>query len=192
MLFPTTLTAAIALASTALAAPTLAPRDDTLTPWNLTRAIISTPSGRPGERLWATITVNVTDSNTLNLGTGTDGVAVTAGPSEGLNCKATFLPTEGPWNRSWPCDPNGKQEGYWTMNLKEAPAEGTFRAGYELVLKHVADVPYNGARFHKEYEGSLLLRVGEYLTGTCGGSGACSWGLKAAMEVRQSEIPSDA
>jgi hypothetical protein len=71
------LAAILALTSSATATP-LEARQDALKDWQVTGVQSYTPSGRPGSYPWATLTANITDPNTINLGPAkSDGTPVT-------------------------------------------------------------------------------------------------------------------
>src|SRR5690242_12784061 len=109
MHFTTSLLATVTLASTTLAAPAVEARATTLKPWQLTGLVSYSPPGRPDSYPWSTITINLTDPNSLDLGTSRlDNTTVTipAG-NKAVNCKAEWLRGENPFGHSWRCDPSG-------------------------------------------------------------------------------------
>jgi hypothetical protein len=189
------LVALLAYTSSTAASPVQA-RQTTLKDFEVSSVTVFTPSGRPGSYPWATITANVTDPNEINLGTAeSDGsqVIVPAG-SQGLvcfhsnpersqhanitqNCKATyFTKGESPVGRTWPCD--STSSGYWTMQVLPG-SEGAYSSNnFNLKFRHVADVLYRGSQYTASFEAQGLFAIGDNLSGTCGGSGVCSWGLK--------------
>jgi hypothetical protein len=64
------------------------------------------------------------------------------------------------------------------MNVLEG-SNGFASGDFNLKFTHVADVLYQGAGYKATYEAEGHFAVGQNLAGTCGGSGVCSWGLKA-------------
>ena len=48
---------------------------------------------------------------------------------------------------------------------------------FKLKFSHVPDILYQGGRYTATYEATGSFKVGDNLSGTCGGSGVCSWGL---------------
>ena len=178
----------LAFSASALAAP-LSERQTTLSPWQVTGVGVFTPSGRPESYPWSTITVNASDPNELNLGTGPDGSPVTV-PAGGqaLNCQAKWLTGTSPTGHSWPCDPTG--QGYWVLELLPGTS-GFSTTNFDVKLTRVADRLYQGSQFKKTYQGQGHFEVGDNLAGTCGGSGVCSWGLKAdhnPFPIQQAQI----
>ena len=136
-----------------------------------------------------TIIANLVDPNELTLGTATDdGSAVTvAAGNPASNCTAKWLSGSNPFNRAWPCDASG--DGYWYMEIEET---SDFSVGnFEVKFTRVADVIYHGSEYKKSYEGSAHFKVGDNMGGACGGSGVCSWGLKAELSpyaIQQTEV----
>ncbi|KAH9875035.1 hypothetical protein J1614_004523, partial [Plenodomus biglobosus] len=153
---------------------------------------VGTPSGRPGSYPWASITASITDPNTIDLGNATtDGspITVPAG-SQGLNCHAQYFtrPVEPPLDHTYPCNP--VSDGYWTMRvLPSSSSSGFSSTDFRLKFTHVADIAYQGAQYTAAFEAEGGFRVGQELSGQCGGSGVCGWGLAAgksplALEVK--------
>ncbi|RYN76785.1 hypothetical protein AA0120_g11659 [Alternaria tenuissima] len=175
----TAFAAILAIASSAAASP-LAARQATLQDFQVNKVTSYSPSGRPGSYPWAQITASVTDPNEINLGTSqSDGsnVTVPAG-SQGLDCKAQwYTKGESPLDRTWPCD--ATSNGYWIMNVL-AGSSGFATGDFNLKFTHVADLVYRGEQFTESFEAEGHFAVGENLSGSCGGSGICTWGLKSA------------
>lgn len=189
-----------AAALTAQAA-TLAPRQDTSNsnnnttqqqPWSLSSLAIRKPSTRAGNYPWITLRATISDPNTHTIGSqrGTN-LPITVGPSSGLNCTATFLSlepdsAEGPWDRSWACDDDGKKEGYWRMRVSMATAD-TYRFAFTRVAAKF-DVETYG-QFSKVFEGVVELVAGEGLSASCAGDGSCAYVLRdAPRAVVASEV----
>ncbi|EAT77054.1 hypothetical protein HBI56_200380 [Parastagonospora nodorum] len=173
-----TIAAVMAFTSFAAATP-LQARQDTLQDWQVTSVNSHTPSGRPGSYPWSSLSANITDPNTINLGTSdSDGtsVIVPAG-SQGINCEAKYFKGETPLGRTWPCD--AITGGYWTMQVL-AGSSGQYSSGdFNLKFRHVPDVLYRGAQYTATFEATGHFAIGDNLKGTCGGSGVCNWGLAA-------------
>ncbi|KAF2659459.1 hypothetical protein K491DRAFT_689322 [Lophiostoma macrostomum CBS 122681] len=192
MHFTTATIATVAFTAFAIASPVeLAPRQNaTLEPWQLSGISGFSPSGRPGSYPWLNIVANLVDPNELTLGTSTDDgseVTVPAG-NAGANCTAKWYTGTKPFNHIWPCDPTG--DGYWYMEIEETSDFST--ANFDVKFTRVADVIYHGSEFKKTYTGSAHFEVGDNMSGTCGGSGVCSWGLKAELSpyaIQQTEVP---
>ncbi|KAF2689363.1 hypothetical protein K458DRAFT_384014 [Lentithecium fluviatile CBS 122367] len=190
MHFLVSVTTLAALVSTSLAAP-VQPRQDTLTPWQLDALSTFSPSGRPGNYPWLTITASLTDPNTLTLGTSPENNSTVTLPSgaQALNCQAKWLAGETPFGRSWPCDNSGEADGYWTIQI---PKTDEFSVNnFDLVVRRVAETLYLGSSYKKVYEARTHFEVGVNLSGTCGGSGVCSWGLRSELvplDMQQSEV----
>ncbi|KAF2277646.1 uncharacterized protein EI97DRAFT_489193 [Westerdykella ornata] len=162
-----------------LSAPTLSPREtsSSLLPWQLTGIGFFSPSGRPGNYPWNTITASITDPNALDLGTNKAGQPVTLPANNtASNCRAIWLRGENPFNRSWPCDDNAEADGYWTMEILQTPEFGL--TNFDVRFRRVAEVGSLGQRFARKFVGEVHLQAPETLSGTCGGSGVCSWGLR--------------
>ncbi|KAF2257141.1 hypothetical protein BU26DRAFT_513851 [Trematosphaeria pertusa] len=195
MRFSLSAAAALAFSTLASCAPLgeapIEERAARLQPWQLTALIAFSPSGRPGSYPWLTITANLTDPNELILGTAPDDnstVSVPAG-NTAPNCRAKWLSGENPHGRSWPCDPTG--DGYWTMKIPKT--EGFSANNFTAVFTRVAEVLYHGSSYRKEYTASKKFFLGSdgNLSGVCGGSGVCSWGLKeglAPYPIQQREV----
>ncbi|KAF2740958.1 hypothetical protein EJ04DRAFT_111426 [Polyplosphaeria fusca] len=179
----------LAVASIASAAPTEKRAD--LQPWQITSAGSFSPSGRPGSYPWLTITSNITDPNEITLGKSeSDGsdVTVPAG-NVGGNCQAKWLMGTSPLDHAWPCDPSG--DGWWIMEVVKGDNGDFSTTNFGLKFTRVAEVLYQGSRYSKKFEGTAQLKVGDNMSGTCGGSGVCSWGLKAESKpllVEQKEV----
>ncbi|KAF1851723.1 cell death in tomato 1 [Cucurbitaria berberidis CBS 394.84] len=167
----------LALTSSASAAPQASQKQ--LQDWQVTAVGVFTPSGRPGSYPWATIRANVTDPNEINLGPAkSDGSnVIVPGGSQGINCEAKwFTKGESPLGRTWPCD--AVSNGYWTLTVL-AGSQGFSPTDFKLRFTHVADVLYQGAEYTGSFKAVGSFKVGDNLSGTCGGSGVCVWGLAA-------------
>lgn len=64
------------------------------------------------------------------------------------------------------------------MTVLEGTA-GFSSEDFKLKFAHVPDVLYDGGRYTATYEATGSFKVGDNLSGTCGGSGVCSWSLNA-------------
>ncbi|KAF2872949.1 hypothetical protein BDV95DRAFT_490743 [Massariosphaeria phaeospora] len=172
----------LALTSSAVVAATpLSTRKDApaLAPWQLTSLSFFSPSGRPGSYPWSTLTANITDPNVLTLGTNPDTntpVTVPAG-NTAANCQAKWFAYDTPFGRKWPCD--ASPSGYWYMEVVQTD-QFSF-SNYKVKFTRVAEVLVGGAAYRGVWEGQALFRVGTELSGTCGGSGVCSSGLKSEL-----------
>jgi len=187
------ITTFILLASSTIAAP-LESRQSTLNPWQLDSLSTFSPSGRPGNYPWLTITASLTDPNTVNLGTSPNDNSTVTVPSgaQALNCEAKWIYGEKPFGRSWPCDNSGLAQGWWTLEIEETDDFSV--AKFDAKFTRVAEVSYQGSSYRKDYEGSAHFEVGDNLGGQCGGSGVCSWQLKgelAPYDVQQQEIDAE-
>jgi len=184
-----TIASILAFTATATAAPFTA--RDTLQPWQVSGVAVFSPSGRPGQYPWPTITANVTDPNEILLGTAEDGTPVTlpAG-SVAANCEAKWLTGTEPTNHFWPCDASGEGDGYWFMEVV-AGANGFSSTNFDLKFTRVAQTLYRGSSYTKKFEGEGHFEIGQNLGGSCGGSGVCFWGLKpenSPFPVQQEEV----
>ena len=63
------------------------------------------------------------------------------------------------------------------MNVLEG-SDGFSKSDFNLKFTHVADVKYRAQQFKASFEAEGHFVVGENLSGSCGGSGICNWGLK--------------
>ncbi|KAH7075553.1 cell death in tomato 1 [Paraphoma chrysanthemicola] len=192
-LTPTSLAAILAFTSTSLAAP-FTPRQSPLQSFQVTSVGVGTPSGRPESYPWASITASITDPNEINFGPSeADGkdVIVPAG-SKGINCVAKYFtryPAEPPTGRKWPCDP--VEKGYWTMEVLPGTS-GSYASGdFKLKFTHVADALYLGKQYTASFVAEGGFKVGDNLSGSCGGSGVCGWGLapgKSPVEIAPTKV----
>lgn len=196
-LAPALLSAAALTAQAATLAPRQADNNNNTTsptppppaqqqPWTLSSLAIRKPSARAGNYPWITLRASISDPNPHTIGSQrTTGEPITVGPSTGTNCLATFLSlepadtgnAEGPWNRSWACDDDGKKEGYWSMRVSMATPDA-----YRFVFTRVAakfDAPSYG-QFSKAFEGVVELVAGEGLSASCAGDGSCAYVLRDA------------
>ncbi|KAF2850926.1 hypothetical protein T440DRAFT_507634 [Plenodomus tracheiphilus IPT5] len=162
---------------------------------------IYTPSGLPGSYPWASIKASITNPNAINLGNAsTDGhpIVVAAG-SQGLNCQATYFTDppvpENPLNRTFPCDPI--ENGYWTMRILPNPASSNTpppssdsaspptqifsSSSLRLHFTHTTTLVYQGTLYTATYEAEGGFEVGRELSGMCGASGVCRWGLAGGL-----------
>jgi hypothetical protein len=178
-------------ASSAFAAPVVE-RQAALQPWQVNTVSSFNPSGRPGQYPWSSIRVELTDPNEIQLGTSPDGQAVTlpAG-NTALNCEAKYFTSGTPltFGHRWPCDNDGKGEGYWYFEVNQA--SGSSSGNFDLKITRVAEVLFQGSSYSKTFVGTGHFEVGQNLAGSCGGSGVCSWGLKPELKpfpVQQTEV----
>jgi hypothetical protein len=186
------LTALLLSASAALAAPfALSPRETSLAPWQLTALNTFSPSGNPGNYPWSTITLSLTDPNTLTLGpaNSTSPITIPADASA-KNCAAKWIIGETPFGRSWPCEQDGSS-GWWTLEIVET---ADFDVGrFDAVITRVVEKRDfgSGEVRRRVFKAREHFGVGENMSGQCGGSGVCSWHLGegvAPYDVQQEEI----
>ncbi|KAF2190367.1 hypothetical protein K469DRAFT_623417 [Zopfia rhizophila CBS 207.26] len=187
-----TLLSILAAASLTAANPTEKRAD--LQNWQLESLSTHSPSGRPGNYPWLTVTATVNDPNELTLGTsGSDNSTVKL-PVGGkaLNCQAKWISPDSAYGHRWPCDNTGATDGYWFMDVVEVSG-GSPTNNFDLKFTRVAQQLYRGELFEKKYEGQAHFGLGAdgNLAGSCGGSGVCNWGLKeekTPFPIQQKEI----
>ncbi|CAG8981878.1 hypothetical protein HYALB_00014009 [Hymenoscyphus albidus] len=151
------------------------PRDD-LQPWQITTLYTHSPSGRPGNDLHLTLNATIVDLNTLPVAQTPTGTAVF--PSSTANCSAQWLSRDDiPLGVEIPCTPI--RFGHWTMKL--LPGDGETGTGattnFGLEFKLVDNVTVLGMVYTRTFTGEGKFKVGDNLSGNCGGSGVCNWGL---------------
>ncbi|KAF2005265.1 cell death in tomato 1 [Amniculicola lignicola CBS 123094] len=171
-------------ASTITAAPA---KRAILQPWQVTSLTSFSPSGRPESYPWLTITTEITDPNSITLGTGTDNSTVTSpGPNAATNCQAKWYTGTSPLNHIWPCNPT--EDGHWYMEVKAVKGQFS-NTNFNLKFTRKVEVLFRGEAFRKTFSGKGHFDVPTNLGGTCGGSGVCSWGLKnGPLAITQSEV----
>ncbi|ORY02656.1 hypothetical protein BCR34DRAFT_617990 [Clohesyomyces aquaticus] len=181
-------TLALLAATSISASPTPNLPRDTLQPWELQRLYTHSPSGRPGNDPHLTLNATIHDPNTIPLRQTSTGTAVF--PPSTANCSAQWLTKDDvPWNLEQPC--TSIDYGVWTMKMvRPEGGDGEFGAteDFGLEFKLVDDVRVLNEQFTKTFTGSGTFKVGDNLSGQCGGSGVCNWGLTVKPYlVRQTE-----
>ncbi|KAK3339796.1 hypothetical protein B0T25DRAFT_466878 [Lasiosphaeria hispida] len=94
-----------------------------LLPWQITRLATHSPSGYPGSTPYNTVSLTITDPNTLSLGRTRFGAALF--PSSTVNCTVKWLAYGGeePYlGRATPC--SGINHGRWTVELVRGNRSG--------------------------------------------------------------------
>ncbi|KAF2787451.1 hypothetical protein K505DRAFT_421767 [Melanomma pulvis-pyrius CBS 109.77] len=174
---------AILAASAVSAAPAAV-----LQPWEITTLYTHSPSGRPGNDPHSTLNATINDPNTLPITQTPTGTAVF--PPSTANCSAQWL-TEAdvPWNVAQPC--TAIDYGTWTMTM--VPGSGDAGTGattdFGLVFKLVDSVRVLNQQYTRTFKGKGQFKVGTNLSGQCGGSGVCNWGLTTTpYAIKQKEV----
>ncbi|CAF9932897.1 MAG: hypothetical protein GOMPHAMPRED_006692 [Gomphillus americanus] len=143
-----------------------APVTQILKPWELTALGTFSPSGRPGSSPFSTLNATIVDSNSFL-------------PSS-ANC-STQWETSPPFGKTLPCHSNNSK-AKWTFSLTSGTS-GTenFTIAFNLVdTKSATSV--------KKFTGGDHFEVGTNLSGECGGSGVCFWGLSTSpYAIHQAE-----
>ncbi|PSN75261.1 hypothetical protein BS50DRAFT_567961 [Corynespora cassiicola Philippines] len=168
--------------ASAFAAPAANSRQAGLEPWQVTSLSTHSPSGRPGNNPHSTLNVTIHDPNTIAVTQTPTGTAVF--PPSTANCSAQWLTAEDvPWGVEQPC--SEIDHGYWTFKMTGGES-GTTDFGLEFKL--VDNVTVLNQAYTKVFSGGALFKVGDNLSGQCGGSGVCNWGLsKWPFLVQQTE-----
>ncbi|KAK3900474.1 hypothetical protein C8A05DRAFT_45681 [Staphylotrichum tortipilum] len=141
-----------------LALATLTTATPPLQPWQVFRLSTFSPSGRPGSSIWSVINTTILDPNDATV-----SPAICVG-------KWTYdaLPYGAVNNCS---DVTG---GRWSFAMLKSDGTGAspttdFKLRFELVKGGVV------------FAGTQKFVVGENMSGLCGASGVCSFGLKEEM-----------
>ncbi|KAF2463800.1 cell death in tomato 1 [Lindgomyces ingoldianus] len=160
-------------ATTVSAAPTIKIARDDLQPWELQRLYTHSPSGRPGNDPHSTLNVTIHDPNTIYVADTPTGAAEF--PPSTANCSAQWLTQDDvPWGIEQPC--TDIDYGYWTMTMVEGSGEGATE-DFGLEFKLVDKVTVLNTVYTRIFTGSGTFKVGDNLSGQCGGSGQCNWAL---------------
>jgi hypothetical protein len=146
------------------------------------------PSGRPGNDPHSFLNATISDPNTIPAGQAPTGTAVF--PPSTAQCNIQWLSGETPWGVEQPCT-SSTTYSTWTVTLTE-PTEGvgSGTSNFGLQFKLVDYVHLVGYEVTKVYEGGDEFSVGSGLSGSCGGSGVCNWGLSSkpyAIQQTQTE-----
>ncbi|KAF2713504.1 hypothetical protein K504DRAFT_487897 [Pleomassaria siparia CBS 279.74] len=159
----------------------------TLQSWQITSLSTHSPSGRPGNDPHSTLNVTISDPNTIPI-KNAPGNAVF--PPSTASCSAQWL-TEAdvPYNVVLPC--TSTEYGTWTMEV--LPGDGADGYGatkdFGLQFKLVDKASISNKNYTRTFTGKGTFKVGTNLSGQCGGSGTCNWGLTTTpYEIKQSEI----
>jgi hypothetical protein len=160
-----------------VAAGALLAPNDTPEPWEVSSLSTFSPSGRPGSSPYSTVNITITDPNTIQAGPAPNGEAVFP-PSTAI-CNVSFVGDAPPYNRAVNC--SGVQYGFWTFEMLEAKNTSypSATTNFDVRFTHVDNVTVIGSVYSKVYVGTGHFEVGKNMAGVCGGSGVCSWGLKA-------------
>lgn len=126
-----------------------------LQPWQVSRLTTFSPSGRPGSSIWSVINATISDPNDAAV-----SVAI---------CTGKWTYDEPPYGVVNTCSevPGGK----WSFQMLKSdgtnPSPTTdFKLRFELVKGDVV------------FAGTEKFVVGENMSGICGASGVCSFGLR--------------
>ncbi|KAI0010894.1 hypothetical protein F4779DRAFT_575921 [Xylariaceae sp. FL0662B] len=147
-----------------------------LEPWRVTRLSTFSPSLRPnGGSNSSNIAVVITNSNSTSAGVVPNGGA--AFDASTANCTARWLTaSESPYGNSYDCT-----QATWKMEVLEA--NGTWKSPtekFDLRFTLTSNETGDGDVYSTILVGREHFEVGKNLEGSCGGSGVCSWSLKAA------------
>ncbi|KAF2193901.1 cell death in tomato 1 [Zopfia rhizophila CBS 207.26] len=166
------------LVAAVAAAPT-APverQEQELQPWQIRPLYTHSPSGRLGNDPHSTLNFTIHDPNTIRLQPGIRGWAVL--PPVTVNCSAQWLTNEDvPWGVGIPC--TAVDYGTWTFTMVPGSGEAGYGAttDFGLEFKQFRSVNVLGNLHERTFEGEGKFKVGVNLSGQCGGSGVCNWGL---------------
>ncbi|KAK1766282.1 hypothetical protein QBC33DRAFT_620687 [Phialemonium atrogriseum] len=177
MLFSSHILPLLSITSLAAGAALLKSRDpDALKLWEILRLSTFSPSGRPGSSPWSLINITITDPNTIPAGPTPTGTAVFE-PST-VNCSTAWDAGSLPYNQVVNC--TEAEHGYWTFEMLEAddsdyhsPTEN-----FNIRFTQVRSLEVPGNTYAQTFVGTGSFRVGDNLSGVCGASGVCSFGLK--------------
>ena len=157
-----------------------------LQPWQVTSLSTFSPSGRPGSSPYSIINLTITDPNTINAGPAHRGTAIF--PPTTANCSTywdTWSETETPYNKTNAC--SEVQYGYWTFEMRETSGTSSTyikpTENVDIVFTHVDNVTVIGSVYTKTFVGTAHFELGDNMSGVCGASGVCSWGLKSNTTV---------
>ncbi|KAK3316578.1 hypothetical protein B0H66DRAFT_604863 [Apodospora peruviana] len=161
-----------------------------LQPWELSKLSTFSPSGYPGSLPYSSIYATISDPNTIPLGKTRFGDA--SFPPSAVNCSLRwvgFNAVEEPWNIITPCT-GSLNHGRWTMQMLKPTNNAT--AGYKpsgttnFALKFTLEesmMMNNATLISLVFEAEKRFAVPDNMSGVCGGSGVCSWGLKDGLGV---------
>ncbi|KAK4246064.1 hypothetical protein C7999DRAFT_42456 [Corynascus novoguineensis] len=185
------LVSTLSLAATAVAA---APALNTtiLEPWLITRLTTHSPSGYPANHPYSRLSFGISDPNTIVLGETRFGDA--AFEPSAVNCTVWWMaygdvnPRSGAWVNT--CDETESVQGKWTFVVLDGSEEqrGVTTDFRLRVTLEEAVIVGTGGVVSLKFEGEAAFKVGENMSGACGGSGVCNWGLKSEnkpVEVKQ-------
>lgn len=164
------------LATTAFSLPTTTPPTNNtntttpsdLAPWQLTTLNTHVPSGRPGNSPYTTLNFSITSTT----------------PASAASCSAQWIgAAEFPVGVDTPCTTSGEGgAGEWSFAITGGSGASDFELKVELKTQDGGE----------KYVAEEKFAVGDNLSGVCGGSGVCNWGLKTApFELVQEEVEED-
>ncbi|KAI2469743.1 hypothetical protein F4781DRAFT_208507 [Annulohypoxylon bovei var. microspora] len=150
-----------------------------LEPWQVTRLSTFSPSGRPGSSTLAHLWANITNPGFIPAGPGATFDTSSA------NCTVDWIyANEYPYGHVFDCTTTGAQEpsssiSKWTIEVLEAnstspSATENMNVRFTLTTNLTGD----GDEYYKVLVGTQHFQVGDNMSGSCGGSGVCSWSLK--------------
>lgn len=153
-----------------------------LRPWEITAVYTHTPSGYPANHPYSWVGFSVSDPNDIVVGQTHFGPAEFSGSA--TNCSVRYLGYghDDPRGKTYPCAASTSLNDIWSFEiLKESYSVTT---NFTLrVVREEAVVLASGGIVNLRWEGRANFTVGyldgENMSGACGGSGVCSWGLKA-------------
>jgi hypothetical protein len=177
------------LATLASAAPALVERQasNDVAPWQITNVAAFKPSGRPNSSPTSTLSVTLSNPNTVRLQKTPTGYAVL--PAFKARCRWEWETKSGmPYGVETVCTPVDTDNIYGSLTMKLSPGNGgsSPHGDFGLDIVESRDVTVLQTQYIRVYEGAVKLNTATNLNIVCGGSGVCSWGLKnGAVEVKQ-------
>jgi len=154
-----------------------------LAPWEVTSLYVWTPPGRPGEHPLARISLSISDPNTIKLGQTPWDSAVGFGPTT-ATCSVRWLYVSASRGFFDPVPCGDVNTALWSVSYHPNTTSASTNFGLRFALQE-AVILRNGAIEELKFEGEGWFKVGygnsteENMSGSCGGSGQCGWGLRA-------------
>ncbi|KAK3374659.1 hypothetical protein B0H63DRAFT_480704 [Podospora didyma] len=164
-----------------------APNDTSLAvkPWEISGVGTHSPSGYPANAPYSTLFVSISDPNHIVLGSTRFGDA--AFPPSSVNCTVRWLGAlENPYG--WVNTCTDINHGKWTVEILPGVVTTSGPQSYSspttnFVLRFTLSeaVVLMTGTIYERFVGTAAFAVGDNMSGSCGGSGVCNWGLKETV-----------